>query len=136
MNSESKSAKRPPPKKQKTNKTSKEAYLIDQRMGFFRSQVSKVDNADEIFGKNVICSLKTINDDHTKEYAKLKIQEIFLWFIARQSLQNHSYPHRQQQMFLNYKQVMSLNTISDFNLQKPTKFSLCKNICELLPNWL
>ena len=76
MNSESKSAKIPPPKKQKTNKTSKEAYLIDQRMGFFRSQVNKVDNADEIFGKNVVCSLKTINDDHTKEYANLKIQEI------------------------------------------------------------
>lgn len=85
-------------------------------MTFFRLHVNKLHAVDEIFGKSVACFLKRINDDHTKEYAKLKIQEIFLWFIARQSLQNHSYPHRQQQMFLNYKQVMSLNTISDFNL--------------------
>ena len=49
-------------------------------MAFFRSQVNKVDNAHEIFGKSVACSLKRINDDHTKEYAK-------------QGLQNHSYPH-------------------------------------------
>ena len=76
------STKRPLAKRQKRMvKVAKEDLLIDQALSALQSKVATPEDGDDIFGKNVACSLKKINDEQTKEYAKLKIQEIL--FQAR-----------------------------------------------------
>ena len=62
-------------KKQKLIKTLKKTILWIKPHLFFQERQSRKDDADEIFGRNVACFLRTIKDENIKEYTKLKIQQ-------------------------------------------------------------
>lgn len=77
-----KSTKRPLEKQQKsTEKILKEDLLIDQALLALERKNVTQEDGDDIFGKNVACSLRKISDEQLKEFTKLKIQEIL--FQAR-----------------------------------------------------
>ena len=49
---------------------------MDQAASFFQERRNRKNDGDEIFGKNVACSLRKIENENLKEHAKLKIQQI------------------------------------------------------------
>ena len=55
-----------------------------------------MEEPENIFGKTVACSLKILNGKHTKEYAKLKIQEVLFRCHSSQNQQS-SAPRRTPQ---------------------------------------
>ena len=50
------------------------ACLMDHTTSFCQERQNRKDGEDEIFGKDVACSLRKIKDENLKEYTKLKIQ--------------------------------------------------------------
>ena len=60
-----------------------------------KSKKDKMEEPEDIFRKSVACSLKRLNGEHMKEYAKVKIQEVV---FRCHSFQNQSSaPHRTPQ---------------------------------------
>ena len=47
-----------------------------------------MEEPEDIFRKTVACSLKRLNGEHMKEYAKLKIQEVFFRYHSSQNQQS------------------------------------------------
>lgn len=54
---------------------------MDQAGNFFQERQNRKNDGDEIFGKNVACSLRKIKDKNRKGYTTLKIQKFL--FKAR-----------------------------------------------------
>ena len=64
------------PLAKKSTKQSKEECLLDVAISVIKSKKVKVEEPEDIFRKTVAYSLKRLNGEHMKEYAKLKIQEV------------------------------------------------------------
>ena len=74
-------------KKQKLIKTLKKNISWIEPHLFFQERQNRKDNGDEIFGKDVPCSLRKIKDENLKEYTKLKIQQ-FSFGVQRGETRN------------------------------------------------
>ena len=48
---------------------------MDQVRSFFQERQNRKNDGDEIFGKNVACSLRKIKEENLKEFTKPKIQQ-------------------------------------------------------------
>ena len=72
------STSQPLPKKQKVeSKKSKEEFLLDQAALVFQAR-KRVEDGDDIFGKNIAFSLRQMKNKRIKEY-KVKNTRSFLW---------------------------------------------------------
>ena len=73
-----KSTKKPLPKniKRKTEPKTKEDDLCDEVVTFLKSKRNKSVDADKLFGQNIAAGLRNITDNKSKEYVKVKIQEL------------------------------------------------------------
>ena len=73
-----KSTKKPLPKnkKRKTESKTKEDGLCDEVVAFLKSKRNKSVHADELLGQNIAAGLRNITDNNSKEYVKVKMQEL------------------------------------------------------------
>ena len=68
--------------------------MLNYAMVVLRSKESKPRDADELFGQAIGESLKSISDKRTKEFVKLKIQELIYHATPPQSNNVAGIPHQ------------------------------------------
>ena len=82
--SQPRSTSQPLSKKQKVgSKKSKKKFLLDQAASVFQAR-KRVEDGDDVFGKNIAFSLREIKNKRIKEYTKLKMQEVICYAQRQQ----------------------------------------------------